>query len=165
LAGVLAALLAAVIGLGGVLYQQRVASDIADQQRQEDQVQTYFDDMGDLLLDTDRPLRKAQLGDDVSVMAQAKTLTVLEALDSEHKKSIVQFLYNANLIRKDDPVVNLSDANLREANLANVDLSGADLSGAVLEGADLSEALLTEEQRAEALTLEGAAMPDGTTHD
>src|SRR5215203_2288893 len=77
LAGVLAALLAAVIGLGGVLYQQRVAFELADQERQETQVQTYFDDIGGLLLDTDRPLREARLGSDVSVLAQAKTLAVL----------------------------------------------------------------------------------------
>ena len=100
MAGVLIALLAAIFGLGGVLYQQHVAADIADKQRQETQVQTYFDDMGELLLDTDQPLREAEPGDDVSVMAQAKTLTVLEALDSEHKKSIVRFLYNAQLVRR-----------------------------------------------------------------
>src|SRR5215207_10737189 len=134
LASVLAALLAAVIGLGGVLYQQRVAFDIADQERQETALQTYFDDMAELLLDRDQPLREAKpddsvmpwttpsaqraagkvvpnaaprlpTGGDVSIVAQAKTLTVLEALDSEHKKSVVRFLYSAGLIRKDVPGV------------------------------------------------------------
>ena len=195
MAGLLAALLAAVIGLGGVLYQQRVASDIADQQRQEIQVQTYFDDIGELLLDTDRPLREAEPGDDVSVLAQAKTLTVLEALDSEHKKSIVQFLYNAQLVRKDAPVVSLRDANLSDANLSGTDLREANLNGAFLEDADLREANLfqadlsfadlreadlsdailddadlsiakvTDEQLAEVGTIVGATMPDGTTDD
>jgi len=148
-AGVLVALLAAIFGLSGVLYQQRVASDIADQQRQETQVQTYFDDMGELLLDTDQPLREAVPGDDVSVLAQAKTLTILEALDSRHKRSIVRFLYNAQLVLKDAPVVSLRDADLRDANLIASDLRDADLSsarlpGAELMGADLSSAQLPE---------------------
>ena len=142
MAGVLTALLAAIFGLGGVLYQQHVASDLADKQRQETQVQTYFDDMGELLLDTDQPLREAEPGDDVSVMAQAKTLTVLEALDSEHKKSIVRFLYNAQLIRKDAPVVSLGAADLRYANLSGIDLTDADLSGARLINTDLNHTTL-----------------------
>ena len=142
-AGVLVALLAAIFGLSGVLYQQRVASDIADQQRQETQVQTYFDDMGELLLDTDQPLREAVPGDDVSVLAQAKTLTILEALDSRHKRSIVRFLYNAQLVLKDAPVVSLRDADLRDANLIASDLRDADLSSARLPGAELMGAKLT----------------------
>jgi len=186
-AGVLVALLAAIIGLSGVLYQQRVASDIAAQQRQETQVQTYFDDMGELLLDTNQPLREAEQGDDVTVLAQAKTLTILEALDPEHKKSIVQFLSNAQLIRKDAPVVslrgaNLRDASLRSANLQNTDLRGAnligadldhaylryaDLSGALLQDADLSGArgITSEDLEKQAQSLEGATMPDGSKHE
>jgi len=197
LAGVLVALLAAIIGLGGVLYQQYVASDIANQQRQETQVQTYFDDMGELLLDTDQPLREAEPDDNVSVVAQAKTLTVLEALDTEHKKSIVRFLSNAQLVRKDAPVVSLRGANLRhaslqaerlahtdlsganlfaadldhanlsDANLSDANLSNADLSGAILRGADLSGAIgiTSEDLEKQAGSLEGATMPDRSTHE
>ena len=192
LAGVLVALLAAIIGLGGVLYQQYVASDIANQQRQETQVQTYFDDMGELLLDTDQPLREAEPDDNVSVVAQAKTLTVLEALDTEHKKSIVRFLSNAQLVRKDAPVVSLRGANLRHAslqaerlahtdlsganlfaadldhaNLSDANLSNADLSGAILRGADLSGAIgiTSEDLEKQAGSLEGATMPDRSTHE
>jgi len=162
LAGVLAALLAAVIGLFGVFYQQWVASNMAEQERQETLVQTYFDDMGDLLLDTDQPLRKANQSDEVSVLAQAKTLSVLEALDSEHKKSIVQFLYNAQLLRIDAPVVSLRGANLR-----GTDLRGADLSDADLSNADLSDArgITSEELEKQAKSLEGTTMPDKTEHD
>ena len=164
LAGVLAALLAAVIGLGGVLYQQRVAFHIADQQRQETEVQTYFDDMGDLLLDTNQPLREAEPGEDVSVVAQAKTLSVLETLDSERKKSIVQFLYNAQLLRKDSSVVILRDADLREVNLSGTDLSEANLSGADLRDASLRDADLLRTDLSEA-NLRGADLRDGSDVD
>ena len=167
LAGVLVALLAAIIGLGGVLYQQHVASDIADKQRQETQVQTYFDDMGDLLLETGQPLRDAEPDDNVSVVAQAKTLTVLEGLDSEHKKSILRFLSNAQLVRKDGPVISLGGAILRGADLSAAFLDGADLSGAILDGADLSRAhgITSEDLEKQSRSLEGATMPDGSTHE
>jgi len=57
---------------------------------------------------------------------------------------------------------NLSDADLREAYLAETDLSDADLSDA-----DLSDAIgVTEEQLEEKTSnLEGATMPDRSTHD
>jgi uncharacterized protein YjbI with pentapeptide repeats len=74
---------------------------------------------------------------------------------------------------------NLSGANLRSARLIDVDLSharlistdlsSADLSGANLIGADLSKAMLksakvTAEQLNEAKSLQGATLPDGSTH-
>lgn len=70
----------------------------------------------------------------------------------------------------------LSRAVLHEANLSNaclryVDLREADLSNATLEGADLTQANLTgaegitiEGLEKQAKSLEGATMPDGSTH-
>ena len=55
--------------------------------------------------------------------------------------------------------VNLSGADLRGA-----ELRGADLRGANLSQADLSNADVTDEQLAEAKTLQGATMPDGSKH-
>ena len=69
----------------------------------------------------------------------------------------------------------LSGAFLRDANLSGADLMGAelrftDLKDANLESANLSKANLngakvTEEQLAQAASLEGATMPDGTVHE
>jgi Tol biopolymer transport system component len=74
---------------------------------------------------------------------------------------------------------NLSGASLYAANLTDTDLSGANLSGAIVEvadfrganlsGADLSGAYLlsakvTDAQLAQAESLAGAQMPDGTQH-
>jgi hypothetical protein len=58
----------------------------------------------------------------------------------------------------------LSRANLRGADLSRIDLSGADLREADLWKADLREAKVTDEQLADALTLQGVTMPDGSKH-
>ncbi len=85
---------------------------------------------------------------------------------------------------------NLSHADLRGADLVNVDLQGAILRNANLQGAklwspdleveeykyanlkdadltnaDLTDAEVTAEQLAEAASLKGAIMPDGTRHE
>jgi uncharacterized protein YjbI with pentapeptide repeats len=64
----------------------------------------------------------------------------------------------------------LSGADLRrvvliEAHLGVADLSDADLRDADLRGANLEGAEVTDEQLAQAASLKGAIMPDGTKHD
>jgi hypothetical protein len=73
----------------------------------------------------------------------------------------------ANLVGARMRRVDLGGANLRGANLSGADLGAADLNGADLRGADLSYANLertkvSPEQLAEAGSLEGAILPDGT---
>jgi len=58
----------------------------------------------------------------------------------------------------------LNDAILVGANLSNADLTGADLSSADLTDANLSNAIVTQKQLAQAKSLAGAIMPDGTKH-
>jgi uncharacterized protein YjbI with pentapeptide repeats len=79
------------------------------------------------------------------VLARAQTLTTLGQLDSHRKRSLLQFLHEANLITKNQPVVNLI---------------GADMSGA-----DLYESNITNDQLVSSRSLEGATMPDGSKHD
>ncbi len=64
----------------------------------------------------------------------------------------------------------LRGADLNGANLRGADLTGADLRAAILRGADLSWSHLirgsvTKDQLAQARSLRGATMPDGTKHD
>jgi hypothetical protein len=78
-------------------------------------------------------------------------------------------LKRANLFQADLEEANLSEANLEEtgffqANLAGADLSKANLRRAYLNRATLIGAQLADEQLAQAQALEGATMPDGTTH-
>jgi len=58
----------------------------------------------------------------------------------------------------------LSGANLRDAGLQGDDFSDADLSGADLSGPDLAMAEVTGDQLAQAKSLAGVRMPDGTQH-
>jgi uncharacterized protein YjbI with pentapeptide repeats len=136
---------------------QAQASEAANKQRHETELQittdnqreaalkAYIDKMSELLLTNnlgelieDKGARK---------IARIQTLTVLRRLDAERKGSVLQFLQEAGLISKNNPIIeltgaNLSEANLSRANLNHADLREADLSGADLQGADLREALL-----------------------
>ena len=115
-------------------------------------LQAYLDGMSQLLTDKDRPLHRASVGDSLSTVARARTLTVLSRLDGDRKGSVVQFMYESSLISRDRPVLNLLGANLIKANLggANLDaanlfvarLSMANLRGASLQGASLQGASL-----------------------
>jgi uncharacterized protein YjbI with pentapeptide repeats len=59
----------------------------------------------------------------------------------------------------------LTKTGLSGTILSEADLTGADLTGANLQGADLRGAKVTEEQLAQARSLWGATMPDGTVHE
>jgi uncharacterized protein YjbI with pentapeptide repeats len=79
-------------------------------------------------------------------------------------------LAQAFLIGVDLRQAHLKDTILIDANLTNADLRHADLSGAVLinanlSGADLRGATVTAEQLAQAASLKGATLPDGTIHE
>jgi hypothetical protein len=118
--------------------QEQHARALEDQRGQDAALQAYLDQMSQLLTDEKRPLRRAQPSDDLSIVARARTLTVLPRLDGARKASVVQFLYESGLIYRDRAVLDLSGADLREARLFPADLFKADLSGAYLNRADLS---------------------------
>jgi uncharacterized protein YjbI with pentapeptide repeats len=149
--GLLVVPLVLVIG-GYLLAQRQVSLDreiaaershanriVADQHRQDASLQTYFDHIGKLLLDTEKPLRTSKEGDDVRSLARAWTLTTLRRLDSGRKGSVVQFLYESGLLTKGRSVLSLKGADLIAAYLIQTDLRGANLSLAKLEDAVLRE--------------------------
>jgi uncharacterized protein YjbI with pentapeptide repeats len=149
----------AVIGIGFSFTQEQASrlssqrqhdTDIQialDQQRQEALV-TYQKDISDLLLT--HQLRSSRESDEVRSVARIRTLSTLQALDSDRKGFLVQFLSEAGLITRfytENPIISLSGANLKGANLYNTDLRRTDLRGADLRGAifgiyGLSEAYL-----------------------
>ncbi len=167
--------------------QRSLDREIADERRQDDMLQAYLDGMSQLLIDAKRPLDRAQLGDSLSTLARARTLTVLTRLGGERKRSVLQFVYESGLVNMGHQVVdlreadlgradlsganlneaNLNKANLRGANLSRANLSEAHLGGANLNEADLSEADLSgvrgvtgEQLKQRARSLEGATMPN-----
>jgi pentapeptide repeat protein len=165
--------------------------EIADRRAQDEALQAYLDQIGQLLLDKDRPLRQSKEDDEVRTLARTRTLTVLRRLDDERKASVLQFLHESGLIAKKCVVVYLGRADLSRANLiksnligaylsmsdlieadlSGADLSDADLSGANMEGTNLFSANLsnakrwTEHQLTAAQILEGATMPNGEKYE
>ena len=98
-----AALIGALVGLGGVFTTQLVNSALEDrraqgareteqgqrqrelevalQRSQDDALQAFLDQISQLLTDKERPLRRARPGDNLSAVARARTLTALTRLD------------------------------------------------------------------------------------
>jgi uncharacterized protein YjbI with pentapeptide repeats len=129
--------------------------EVESQRAQDEALQAYLDQISRLLIDKERPLRRAPPGDDLSAVARARTLTVLTRLDGTRKRSVLQFLYESGLVIKDHVVVNLkgadlSDARLSAAELSGVNLSEAGLSGAYLNAADMRKIDLNEADLSEA---------------
>ena len=144
-----AALVAAIIGLFGVVIagtintyianQNQIAQRELEQERaQETALQTYLTEIGDLILDDSSPLSEASGGDEVSRLARAKTLTVLLGLDGGRERILLQFLKEEALINTHKPIVSLSGADLSGANLSGADLSDVALNDVDLRDADLS---------------------------
>ncbi len=151
----------------------------ADQER-ETVLVTFESAMSDLLLRDN--LRSSKTGDAVRVVARARTLAALQSLDPTRKGYLVRFLFEAQLLMSgapDNPIVDLRDADLSGANLTGANLHEADLSGANLHEADLFSADLTSAdlsganltsaqvgtlQLAQARSLQGATLPDGSKH-
>jgi len=135
--------------------------ELAEQRAQDEALQAYLDQMSGLLLERD--LRASEKGSEVRTLARARTLTVMGRLDPSHKTALMQFLVEADLLRRvegRDPIISLRDADLREADLSLADLNGANLNEADMRGAEK----WTEEQLSKAESLEGATMPDGSKH-
>jgi len=135
-----------VLAAGGLLFtlsQNRATQAATERRAQDEALQSYLDQMSQLLTDKARPLGCAQPGDNLSAVARARTLTVLWRLDGSRKGSLLQFLYEAQLInKKKGTVIDLGGAHLAEAHLWASDLRDVDLHGADLTKANLSRANL-----------------------
>lgn len=111
----------------------------------QQQLNHYLESMTKLLLDKD--LRGSESKAEIRIIARVQTLTVLRNLDLSRKAEVIRFLYEADLINKRNPIVDLSSANLSDVNLDDINLSEASLIGvnfccASLQGTDLSGANL-----------------------
>jgi uncharacterized protein YjbI with pentapeptide repeats len=146
----------------------QVDREIEEQRSQSAALQAYLDQMTQLMLE--RNLREADQDSEVRTMARVRTLTVLASLDPARRKEVLRFLYEAQLLDRSGPVVELSGADLQSVDLSGTNLSGGafvvdtsdaaqqgvinmdvqagdyddsiDLSGADLSSADLSQSVL-----------------------
>ncbi len=126
--------------------QAQTEREIASDNQRQEALQAYFAKMSELILEKD--LCETNPGDMVRIIARTLTLTLLSRLDNKRKRSVVQFLYESNLIKKDKCIVDLAEADLSGADLGwaslpNVNLSHADLSNANFFLSNLIEANLS----------------------
>src|SRR5215210_1546401 len=141
-----APLVSALIALVGVLIAQDVNAHLTrttqekQQQRDEEarrnsELQSYLSTVGELPSNPDPA---------ADTSAQAQTITVLPDLSPDQKRTVMQFLYQADLINKDNPRIRLYYADLASANLKGTDtqdtrfvLDNVNLRGVNLQDADL----------------------------
>ena len=119
--------------------------EISTDRQKEEALQTYLDQMADLLLK--KNLRTSE-NEEVRNVGRTRTLTVLRGLDKTRKGIVLKYLHEAGLVAKEKTIISLRGADLSgaffwEANLVEADLRGADLRGADLSDADLSDADLS----------------------
>jgi hypothetical protein len=148
----------AVVGTVGGYYfarsENRAAQAIADKRTQDEALQAYLDQIGQLLLDKDQPLRDSEEDSEVRVLARAQTLALLPRLDPQHKRRVLHFLFEARLIltggpekwsgtvglfSSAPPVIPLRDANLDHVDLRDMSFGWVDFSGAMLRHADMTK--------------------------
>lgn len=133
-----------VLAIAGYLFNlttSRNEREITSDNQREAALQQYIDKMSELLLD--RNLHDPQ-AKEVHKIAHLRTLTVLPRLDPKRKGSIIQFLYEADLITKSNSIIDLNDADLTGADLKGANLFAANLKGAKLHGAYLRDANLQD---------------------
>jgi hypothetical protein len=160
IAGGVVAFLTALVAVGNLylsrrsLQQQR---NLGEQGAQDEALQTYYEQMAELL--TDHDLANAKSGDQVRFLARAHTMILLRRLDAPRLRDLVLFLNAANLLNKDNPLVSLDGADLQRVDLSKVSLRNADLSGVNLQHANLRNTELSDTNLAGAL-LHGADLED-----
>jgi uncharacterized protein YjbI with pentapeptide repeats len=140
--------------------------EVENQRAQDAALQGYLDQMTRLLLNKDMPLRESKEGDEVRILARARTLTVLSRLDPVRKRSLLDFLYRTDLINNEyftySPESNEIDieqtiVDLDEADLSKMYLASPNLRGANLRTTNLGEAILYKADLRDA-GLSGATM-------
>jgi hypothetical protein len=133
----------------------RVQQEIETDRAQQTILQSYIQDMTELLLN--KGLASSEPNSLIRQVARANTLSAIQRLDGGRNRILLGFLSGSDLLSSgsitllrgadlrgaDLSGANLSGADLSEANLSSADLSLADLSGANLSLADLSEANLS----------------------
>ncbi len=127
-AGAIAAITAAV-GLTNLYFSRRnleQQQEALRQQRklearraQDTALQAYYQQVGQLLIEHNLFATERE---DIKLLVRAQTLTVLRELDGQRKEGIVVFLYGAQLINGDEPIINLEHADLTGVNLNDINL-------------------------------------------
>jgi len=121
--------------------QQQTDLQIAANNQHEAAFRAYLDKISELLVE--KRLDKSPPDDQVRKIARLQTLAVLIGLDDMRKGSLIQFLWESDLINNGlASIIYLYGADLSGANLSSAVLDGCYLGAANLSGANLSKAIL-----------------------
>jgi uncharacterized protein YjbI with pentapeptide repeats len=144
-----------------------VDREIAQDNQREVALQNYFDAMTRLILDN--KLRNSKPKSEVGRIAQVKTTSTLEILDTDRKGKLVNFLCDLGIVKGKDgklPIVLLYSVDLNNVHLEGCNFQGAHLDGAYLIEAHLEMANLEGAHLAmanlEGVFLEGAHLEGAT---
>lgn len=143
----------AVLALGAWWLQKserETEREIADKQRRQSTLESYFDWVGRLLINEVRQEMSEEDGIDpwLSMIIRARTLAALRALEATGRRQILEFLYDTGLISVSVTIPigkyhAFEGIHHRErASEFSEDAPALDLSGALLAGVDLSGSLL-----------------------
>lgn len=88
---------------------------IANTAQQNIVLASYIEQMSELMLSPNFTLNDTI----VASICRAKTMLAIRQLDSKHKSHLIKFLYEARMIRRNQPHIDLADAEFD-----NIDLSG-----------------------------------------
>ena len=129
---------------------------IEEQRAQDEALQGYLNEMGGLLIDED--LQSSRPTDEVTILARARTVTILSRVDARRKASIFKFLNDAGLIDKkksdtvlfgesvatDHSVVSIKNADFSGVRISSDDITDNDFKTLDLSGVNLTKADLRE---------------------
>lgn len=122
--------------------QAQTEREIAEDRIREQRLQDYLDRMTELILE--KGLTKPDVSEEVKAVARTRTLATLRSLDGERKGALIKFLYESDLIGRQDkePIISLRDADITRANLQRAELVCVNFQGANLRQVNFERAEL-----------------------
>ena len=132
-----------VLALGAFLFDKAETKRqemLAENQAQENLLQTYIKEMSELLLN--RGLLISSEDMPVRILARTLTRVTLHALGPSKKSIILSFLKESSLINDQNTIISLAGADLRGINLKKSHIQGINFSNANLMNAQMDEAIL-----------------------
>lgn len=115
------------------LEQQRSNEKAMLEQQRQATLSGYLDDMSVLVLQY--KLQTSGPNNPVRTIAVARTLTAVRVLDGSRKATLIRYLWEAGLITRPRPILNIRGANLTGTIFSHADLHGVALSNVFLNGA------------------------------
>ena len=98
----------------------QLEQSLAQDKMKEDSLRLYLEKITELLTNDGLPLKD---NPNDKVIIRAYTLLTLRTLDKERKKIILQFLYEAGVINRENTIVSLSGADLSSINFSDINKS------------------------------------------